>query len=647
MSWLEKLYVTFENCADIAGVESAGKIILLPACHTTINAHITVTLDGDGNFIYAKNVSKDDALTIIPCTEDSASRSGRIPPPHPLCDKLQYLAGDYTQFGEDKGDDFYETYIKQLNQWCDSKYTNQKLNSIRTYLRKRCLIKDLIKNKILPVSEDGLPLRTWDGAKDVAPEIFSTLKDPLGAVVRFAVNIPNDMENRVWMDREIHKLFIEYSLSILEQKELCYVTGEIITPIKKHPKKIINTAANAKLISSNDSSGFTYRGRFIEPDQAVNIGFETSFKAHNALQWLINKQGINYDSNVIVAWGTGKEDIPQPCCDTIDILYEDEELKTQVELLMEKDILTKQIWAKLLEQALRGYRCNLKHNSTIVIMGLYPATDGRLSITYYRELLGNEYIENIEKWHSTCIWLHRYKLDLDKKPIPFLGTPSSKDIAIAAYGQNITKNRLNNTLERMLSCIFDGISVPKELVDALNHRASNPMAFLPQNKWEWNKILSIACALNNKFFEKEKFDVALDENRTDRDYLYGRLLAVAERMEKATFDKNADKGRVTNAMRYMSAFSQNPFRTWAVIEDRLRPYEAKLGNFVGYIYKDIITGIISKFRDGDFENDRCLDGRYLLGYHCQRQKFIDDAIEAKNKRDLTSKNLLETESNNE
>ena len=38
-----------------------------------------------------------------------------------------------------------------------------------------------------------------------------------------------------------------------------------------------------------------------------------------------------------------------------------------------------------------------------------------------------------------------------------------------------------------------------------------------------------------------------------RDYLYGRLLALADRIEYRTFDK--ENGRETNAKRYMNAFS--------------------------------------------------------------------------------------------
>ncbi len=47
--------------------------------------------------------------------------------------------------------------------------------------------------------------------------------------------------------------------------------------------------------------------------------------------------------------------------------------------------------------------------------------------------------------------------------------------------------------------------------------------------------------------------MALDNKEKDRNYLYGRLLAVADRIEYSTYDEK-DGGRVTNAKRYMSTF---------------------------------------------------------------------------------------------
>ena len=47
----------------------------------------------------AELVDLNDKLTIIPVTEKSGSRTAGKEP-HPLCDNLRYLAGDYTKMME-------------------------------------------------------------------------------------------------------------------------------------------------------------------------------------------------------------------------------------------------------------------------------------------------------------------------------------------------------------------------------------------------------------------------------------------------------------------------------------------------------------------------------------------------------------------
>ena len=69
------------------------------------------------------------------------------------------------------------------------------------------------------------------------------------------------------------------------------------------PKKIRNEGDGAKLISSNDSQNFTYRGRFVSKEEAFAVGNETSQKIHNALKWIIRKQGTFFDTLAVVTWG--------------------------------------------------------------------------------------------------------------------------------------------------------------------------------------------------------------------------------------------------------------------------------------------------------------------------------------------------------
>src|SRR3989338_909376 len=102
MSWIQKLYETYDNCQSMVGVGTDdNKVPLLPICHTTQKAQIEIVLDQKGEFKKARVIPKNEARTNIPCTESSGGRtSGESP--HPLCDKMQYVAADYAQYGGNK-----------------------------------------------------------------------------------------------------------------------------------------------------------------------------------------------------------------------------------------------------------------------------------------------------------------------------------------------------------------------------------------------------------------------------------------------------------------------------------------------------------------------------------------------------------------
>jgi len=128
----------------------------------------------------------------------------------------------------------------------------------------------------------------------------------------------------------------------------------------------------------------------------------------------------------------------------------------------------------------------------------------------------------------------------------------------------------------------------------------------------------------------------LDRTCTDRSYLYGRLLAIAEDIERRTYER--DETRATNAERYMQAFAQKPFKTWATIQRNIKPYLNSLKPGSRESYKNLFGEITGLFLKGDFESKAALNGKYLLGYDCQRtalrpQKPKEDTNSADNNID--------------
>lgn len=619
LSWLQQLYRTYENNADIVGEfqfkRNDQEYALIPVAHTTQQAQIEVALDLEGNFMSAKVVDKQDASTIIPCTETSASRTSAAVP-HPLHDKLMYVAGDFLQYGgRERRTNPYEDYIKQLENWCDSPYAHPKVQSILTYLRKGCLIKDLVKAEILFVDENDQFIekctKELEEQYGKRPDIYRMVtSNQSDAFVRFAVNVIGDPEARIWRDKTVYDSFIRYYESTLEELDVCYVSGEERPVTERHASRIRHAADMAKLISGNDSSGFTFRGRFRRSHEAASVSYDVSQKAHNALKWLVDKQGYTIDGKVFLVWGTDNKAVPDPLADTatISLFYQEDDQSTVV------GDRAHEAYASQVSRTIAGYRGDLTYDTDVNIMILEAATPGRMAIVYYQEIEKELFLNRIEEWHQSCYWLHRYKKDEHGKWMEFTGAPALRDIAYTAYGSGVSDRVVKGLMERMLPCVVDGRKVPIDIVRSAINRASNPVGM---EKWEWEKTLSITCALIRKTYEEEEFTVGLDTTNNDRDYLFGRMLAIADVLERSALDK--DEKRATNAIRYMNAFAQHPRRTWTIIQSNIQPYQARLGNRLRY-YNGLLDEVGARLKAEDF-TDRPLSGLYLLGFYSQRHEL--------------------------
>ena len=115
--------------------------------------------------------------------------------------------------------------------------------------------------------------------------------------------------------------------------------------------------------------------------------------------------------------------------------------------------------------------------------------------------------------------------------------------------------------------------------------------------------------------------MSLEPDRTTRDYLYGRLLAIAEHIEERAL-YIAGERRDTSAAKLMQRFADRPYSTWRTIELSLSPYKTRLQDRrPGFLkeMKEQLDKIIGSFQRTDFVDERRLTGEFLLGYHCQRQ----------------------------
>jgi len=616
LSWVNELIDLYEINRDKIGViEYRGEnpYVLLPPFHTTVTAQITVTIDQDGNFVTAQQVDSNDKFTIIPITEKSGSRTAGKEP-HPLCDNLKYLAGDYAKYYEEDGS-CHELYISQLKEWAESEYCHEKVKAIYSYLKKGTLIFDLVAHRILKLNEQN-QLDEQENIQGI-PQAK--------AFVRFIVRSSNAdfselKPDECWKDKTLQDCYINYVRSQEKEKELCYLTGNIEAVSYLHSKKIRNEGDGAKLISANDSQNFTYRGRFASKEEAFAIGHESSQKVHNALKWIIRKQGKTFDTLVIVTWESNLLSMPG--------WYEDTEaITSKYDWGDEEEIVSdgNGITAENFYRALQGYEKGVENTSSMILLGFDAATSGRLAMVEEMTLASARYLENVRKWHEDCSWIHeKWK---DKKRIQFSGMVGVKDIADILFGieskggltiaDTNGKKLYAEVAKRILPCIWNGSRIPYDYVNRAVLKASTPLAYKERKNWE--RVLTLACSLVKKNRNErygEEWNVALDKKQKDRNYLYGRLLAVADRIEYRTYD-DKDKARVTNAKRYMSTFSQRPFETWKVIEESIQPYMNKLQIAERRFYENVLNDIYELFDADSFQDNKKLDGLYLLGFHSQ------------------------------
>ncbi|MBW7571494.1 type I-C CRISPR-associated protein Cas8c/Csd1 [Caproiciproducens faecalis] len=617
MAWMNTLYQTYEANAHMAGKRVEGAPLSLVA-HMTANAQIEILINQDGVFCGAHSVEKENAKTIIPVTEASASRSSGDAP-HALCDTLSYVAGDFGQYLSDKKlagktDKKFEKYITALQSWAESPFSHPKVRAVYAYAAQKQTTRDLILSKVLETANGKL------SDKKVSGSAYEK------ALVRFRV--VDSEPDAVWQDESLFHCYTQYYVNSQSgEKDICYLTGKTDTISVNHPKGIVAANYGAKLISSNDKDNFTFRGRFSTSEQACTVSYEATQKVHSALTWLAARQGVTagtQDKRTYICWNpNGKKvvDLEDPFG-----LEDDDEPRAY----------TEEEYKKRLMKTLNGYRGELDNNDEIVVIGLDAATTGRLSITYYNELKGTDFYDRLTDWGKTCCWYFT-KFSLEKKPYAAVLTPLTKQIVLCAFGTEqgnfleISDKVMKEQYQRILYCMLDRQPLPRDVVHAVAQRASMPQAYSYGNR---ERILSTACALIAKYYNDKGVNVkmALDHEDTDRSYLFGRLLAVLEKTERSAF--TVGETRETNAIRLQSAYVNHPMSTWRILEDKLNPYFQRINPGSRKYYKDLISEITEKIvvSNADMLN-RPLEERYLIGYYLQRAELNASRSKDENKKE--------------
>ena len=575
MGLFQNAVETYDALEHLAGVPQAGKkVTLAPVGHMTTKAKIEITIDGEGQFVRAQKV---DRTILFPATEESSGRtSGKVA--HPLCDQLGYL----TSYDAEKN----ELFLSQLTDWADSAFTHPKISAILKYLKSGTLADDLKQAELLQLDEAGKLKNDKD-------------------FVCWRVLTDDEYNSAVWEDKSLMKAFTDYYLArkSKESGDICMISGEETATTSQHLKGVVPASGNAKLISSNDTINYTYRGRFTDEKEAVSIGYESSQKAHNALKWIVANDGVSLGGGrTMICWNPQGKIVPRP-----HNVLRKREKDEKISPSSYKAELEKVIW---------GYKKDFSPSDKAVIAIFDAATTGRLSVAYYNELDASDFLERLRYWDETCCWYDsRWGVE----------TPSLFDLTDFAYGDirnggMEADDRIKaQQMQRLISCRIDQQALPLDLMRRLEQKAANLQIY--DKKGLRDQLLFITCAVIKKYrwdHLKEEWDMALETDKKDRSYQYGRLLAVMEKAERDTY-KNGEE-RETNAIRLQSIFVKRPAYAASLIMNQLKQaYYPQLSAGTRNYYEKLIGEIMSVISDcGEEQYNKPLQETYLLGYYLQK-----------------------------
>lgn len=583
MGLFQRAYETYCAMEREVGNYAEGKQPLAPVSHTVTAAQIVITLDREGRFLSAAEVPKTYGKIIIPVTQESAGRTS-APAAHPLCEQLGYLCGTDAEK--------YQLYLTGLEKWNRSPWSHPKLQPILNYVRSRSLLPDLLRCGLAALDEKG------------------KLKDEKKLVCWSVRDAESDAPPECWRDKTLFRSFIDYYASVQEMpQDLCMISGTKTAIGAQHPKGVVPFYGNAKLISSNDQNGFTYRGRFEDERQAATVGYEVSQKAHAALRWLSANQGVLIGNRMFLCWS------PQGV-----------ETKRAMLPLRPKDAapcFRPSEYRRDLQLTLLGERERLPRDANAVIAAFDAATTGRLAVTYYAELPAADLLQRLHDWDESCCWFHG-KFGVQ--------SPWLKDIVDCAYGVQREQKKAfffetdervrGQQMQRLIACRVDCGRMPADILRRLVDRVSNPQAYDGEL---WKKLLFVTCAVIQKYhapMQKEELCMEWELNRKDPSFQYGRLLAAMERAEEDYYAASKEK-RQTNAMKSLPMFKKTPMRVFERVNEKLESaYLPRLNDWQRDRYRRLREEIMALLCACGSDLNAPLNEFYLVGYCLQRNAFF-------------------------
>lgn len=638
MPLLNDLIETYDT---VSGHEPEGWKKIAPVAHHYVSNNggtIDIQIDMNGEFIDAivNGNGPEDKYTLVAVTEQSCSRtSSAAEVPHALNDNLLYMT--YNHYLKKGVNVSYQKYMEQLNEWCRSPFACPQIQAVYRYLETHDLIDDLMQRNKFPVEKDG----------KYNPDKYKK------EMVRWKVSDPDSNEsNNTWENPTVIKSWTAYYTALhndRSDKAVNGIDGEYCDLELRHPKAI-SVYGNSKLISiaTKEDTTLHFKGeRFNDQKQILQIGYQDSQKIHNALGWLVDTQSVAISKNSL-PYERSDEKPKYIVCWSPHYTGNNKANGLMAEVLGKKikDTASSYIdHSAPLYDVLHGLNSGDLPDEKISVFMMDRSGDGRFSPVLYRSFSAQEFLAQLINWYQKCNWFF-----WDNKSQKYtISTPSLFNIARCAYGiERISEKDIpyldvndavfKDTINTLLAVVLDGRRIPESLVRRIAVQASQPERFSGNEGhkwWNWKQILNTACGVIHGYHmdrnpEKGEKDLELDRNSTDRSYLFGRLLAVFDRIENTAMNqKSSGDGsqrtshRDTNAMRLFSSYTAHPYTCSDNLMKCVRPYLSSLKYSSRKFYEDEMQDIYTKLNISDKRINRPLEPEYLMGFYLERSELLN------------------------
>ncbi|PMC81174.1 type I-C CRISPR-associated protein Cas8c/Csd1 [Anaerococcus hydrogenalis] len=618
MSLLQALYNSYEYAKNNNMIDKYdSNDIILPLYHDNKKSNgkniVSLKINKDSNLVDAYFLNKDDNI-IFSVTEDSVARSSGASP-HPLVDNGSYLF--------DIGSKKNVAYMNQLKDWLD--YSGDDfLNIVYKFLSNSKSFLEIIDKLYVDYEIKGNLTISIDN-----PNSKNNKKKDIDFSKIFFTFTIEDYDGLKDMslneNHKLHEIYLQY-INHLNKKDsqrekiICNISGKEDYLCTKHRPLM----ATARLISQITANNENFYGRFKSPDETIKIGANTSQEIHLMAKYLLSSENTSVwlgDNTYLVNWFS--DDIKNETC--INLNSRIYKIRNNISNTIggEKN---KEVGESFLKGKI------LFSDDSKYYVGIFDKiSNGRTAAKYFKELDVSILKENLQKWQNKYFWYGFNKKINDE----IIYTPSPYTITLVSYGVERSgkisidnKKILRSQMQNIISCIIEGKDIGDNIVKSLEKNIKSRIKY----KDTWNTVKNTSLSiLRYKWGIKDNM---LDKENLDRSYLYGRLLALYERVEKLCFetkDKDNQVTRITNAEKYWTSFINNPVTINLRLRDAIKPYERKLAanenkKRIYFKIKNEINEVTNLIADNyDYrkeENRKALSSGFIFGYEGQIQEIF-------------------------